>query len=55
MTEESQNGSLISPYGGKLVNLVVTGDERQELLERSSRLPSVRISARSVCDLEQLA
>lgn len=55
MTEESQNGSLISPYGGKLVNLVVTGDERQELLERSSRLPSVRISARSVCDLELLA
>jgi sulfate adenylyltransferase len=46
---------LISPYGGKLVNLVVTGEEREELLARSSRLPSVQISARALCDLELLA
>ena len=50
------NGNLISPYGGKLVDLVVTGEERQELLaERSTKLPSVQISARSLCDLELLA
>ena len=52
---ESKNSKLISPYGGKLVNLIVTGEERQELLERSKRLPSVQISARAMCDLELLA
>jgi len=55
MVSEVQNEKLISPYGGKLVNLIVSGDERQELLEKSSNLPSVRISPRSLCDLELLA
>ena len=49
------NSKLITPYGGKLVDLVVTGEERQELLAKSSRLPSVQISARALCDLELLA
>jgi len=52
---EKHNGKLISPYGEKLINLMVTGEERQELLAKSSRLPSVRISARALCDLELLA
>ena len=47
--------NLISPYGEKLVNLVVSKEERQELVERSKRLPSVQISARALCDLELLA
>jgi sulfate adenylyltransferase len=55
MSEHVKNGKLITPYGGKLVNLVVTGDEREELLARSKRLPSVQISARALCDLELLA
>jgi len=55
MTETKTESKLIAPYGGKLVNLVVTGEERQELLARSSHLPSVQISARSLCDLELLA
>lgn len=48
---------LINPYGGgdQLVNLVATGEERQELLARASKLPSVQISARALCDLELLA
>jgi sulfate adenylyltransferase len=46
---------LITPYGGKLVNLLVSGQEHEALLEKSSRLPSVQISARSLCDLELLA
>jgi sulfate adenylyltransferase len=50
-----KNNSLVTPYGGNLVNLMVSADERQELLERSNRLPSVKISARSLCDLELLA
>jgi len=54
MTKETKKAKLILPYGEKLVNLVVMGEERQELLERSKRLPSVQISARSLCDLELL-
>jgi len=55
MSKQSQNSKLISPYGGKLVNLVTTGEEREELLARSNRLPSVQISSRALCDLELLA
>lgn len=52
---KANQAPLISPYGGKLVNLLVTGDERQELLAQSTHLPSVQISARAMCDLELLA
>ena len=55
MSAKQKNTNLISPYGGELVNLLVTGEERQELLARSNRLPSVQISARALCDLELLA
>jgi sulfate adenylyltransferase len=46
---------LIPPYGGKLVNLLVPPEEAVELREYASRLPSVQLSERSVCDLELLA
>lgn len=55
MTKTNAKTKLITPYGGKLVNLVVSGEERQELMARSTRLPSVKISARAMCDLELLA
>ena len=47
---------LISPYGGKkLVSLVVTGKERDDLLARAAKLPSIKISMRNLFDLELLA
>jgi len=46
--------NLIAPYGGELVNLLVTGKEREELLERLPSLSSVKISQRAVHDLELL-
>ncbi len=52
---EKHNGKLITAYGDKLINIVATNEERQELLAKSSRLPSVQISARALCDLELLA
>jgi sulfate adenylyltransferase len=55
MTNNKKDGALISPYGNKLVNLIVEGEERQELIAKSRNLPSVQISARSLCDLELLA
>ena len=53
--EMSSPGRLIEPYGGKLVDLVADGEERQELLRRATHLPSVQLSPRSLCDLELLA
>ena len=47
--------TLISPYGGELVDLLVP---RAQLLRRSAHantLPSIQVSPRIVCDLELLA
>jgi len=46
---------LITPYGEKLVNLVVDENEREELLARAPKLPSLKITMRNLCDLELLA
>ncbi|MCH9038349.1 MAG: bifunctional sulfate adenylyltransferase/adenylylsulfate kinase [Chloroflexi bacterium] len=47
--------SVISPYGGSLVDLMVSPDEAAELKEKATRLPSIQVSERIVCDLELLA
>jgi sulfate adenylyltransferase len=46
---------LITPYGGVLVDLMSSDDERRELSDRAIRLPSIQLSPRSLCDLELLA
>ncbi len=46
---------LIPPYGGKLINLVVEGKERDELIARAAKLPSIKITMRNMCDLELIA
>ncbi len=46
---------LIAPYGGKLIDLVVTGAERDQILGRAPGLPSIKITMRNLCDLELLA
>lgn len=51
----SKKANLIAPYGGKLVNLVVTGEEREHLLAQANKLPSIKITMRNLCDLELLA
>ena len=50
-----KKANLIAPYGGKLVNLVTEGKEREELLARASKLPSLKITMRNLCDLELIA
>lgn len=55
MTKTKTQTELISPFGGKLINLLAEGEEKLSLIEESKHLPSVQISARSVCDLELLA
>ncbi|MBN1965491.1 MAG: bifunctional sulfate adenylyltransferase/adenylylsulfate kinase [Anaerolineae bacterium] len=53
----SDNGSskLITPYGGKLVDLLVPPEEVDELKAYAGRLPSIQISERAMYDLELLA
>lgn len=46
---------LISPYGDELVDLRVAPEALNSLREEASRLPSLQLSDRSVCDLELLA
>ena len=46
---------MISPYGDKLVDLLVPAEERSEVAAKAGALASIQISDRSVCDLELLA
>ena len=55
MTLQTEKSLVIPPYGGKLVNLLVEGEEREQLLKEASRLPYIQISERAVNDLELLA
>lgn len=47
--------TLISPYGGRLVNLLSGPTELEDLRQHAIRLPSIQLSERAVCDLELLA
>jgi len=56
VTKKKQTQDLLNPpYGGKLVDLVVSGAEREALLAEANRFPSLQISDRNLCDLELLA
>ena len=55
MLTSSETTTLIAPYGGRLVDLMVPAEELDSLKAYASRLPSVQISPRSECDLELLA
>lgn len=46
---------LITPYGGSLVSLVVTGGEREELIKQAGSYPTIRMTPRQTHDMELLA
>ena len=46
---------LIPPYGGRLIDLMSSGAEREELLSRAGTLPRLQLTPRAICDLELLA
>ncbi len=46
---------IIPPYGGELVNLLVSDEEREGLQTYAGRLPSVKLTQRQMCDLELMA
>ena len=47
--------NIIQPYGGKLVDLIVRGEEKEELKKKTLHMKSLQIPYRFVCDLEMLA
>jgi sulfate adenylyltransferase len=47
--------TLIPPCGGKLIDLLVPATELDEVKAYASRLPSLQLSERAVCDLELLS
>ncbi len=51
----SNDSGLIQPYGGRLVDLMVTGEAADELRAHAQTIPSIQLSERSACDLEMLA
>lgn len=53
--EVVREARLIEPYGGKLVDLLVSIEERDDTIQKAKFLPSIQISQRSLCDLEMLA
>ena len=55
MTTLIETPTLITPYGGELVDLVVPREEVGDLKARAGGLPSIQLSDRAACDLELLA
>jgi sulfate adenylyltransferase len=47
--------ALISPYRGKLINLLIEPDEIDDVKVYAASLPWIQVSERSICDLELLA
>lgn len=47
--------SLVSPYGGKLIDLVAPPEDAESLRAYANQLHSLQLSERSICDLELLA
>jgi sulfate adenylyltransferase len=55
MPRELERPSLIQPYGGTLVNLVLRGEERNQVIESTQSAPSLQLSPRALADVELLA
>jgi len=49
------HNTLISPWGGRLINLVVDESERAALQARAASLPRFQLTPRNLCDLELIA
>lgn len=55
MKSNNDKIELNPPYGGQLIDLLVEGDEREDLARRAGEGPTLQLSSRSLCDLELLA
>jgi sulfate adenylyltransferase len=48
-------GQTIAPHGGRLIDRTVHGQHAEELRKRAAKLPTVRLNARQLSDLELIA
>ncbi|MBM3949244.1 MAG: bifunctional sulfate adenylyltransferase/adenylylsulfate kinase [SAR202 cluster bacterium] len=55
MTKAHLATEPVAPYGGRLVDLMVSAEEADNVRAYASTLPSVQLSPRAMCDLELLA
>ena len=55
MTTEETTTELITPYGGELVDLMIAPEQLQDALASANKLPSIRLTSRTSCDLELMA
>lgn len=53
--EEKVTNYPQQPHGGKLVNRVLTGEERDQALERAKTLPTIMVDLEAVITLEMIA
>ena len=54
MTTDATNAT-IAPHGGTLVNLLVSGSDRDRAIEEAANLPKLVVNERELSDLEMLA
>lgn len=55
MSLRNMNSKALSPYSGRLVDLMLDSDGVVEVKAYAKSLPAIQLSGRSVCDLELLA
>ena len=46
---------MIQPHGGRLVERILKGEQKKKILDRAAALPSVKLDAESVSDVENIA
>jgi len=46
---------MIQPHGGKLIERVLSGEQKERALEKARELPSLRLNDESICDVENIA
>src|SRR5258707_969807 len=51
----SDDIQLVTPYGGKLADLMVSDEERHDLARHAGELASMQMTSRMLCDIELLA
>ncbi|MBI3321796.1 MAG: sulfate adenylyltransferase [Candidatus Omnitrophica bacterium] len=51
----NKGASVIQPHGGKLVNRIIEGQERETLLANAERLPKLALDAWALSDMEMVA
>ncbi len=52
--DQNEKVTLISPYGGKLIDLLIDEADRDSLFSYSTSLRSIQLTRRQACDLEMM-